>query len=148
MLSREWFTAAALAALALPGLPRSKPAVIALAKRAGWQHPEAEGRLWRRRRGRGGGVEYHCSVLPAAAQAVLARMSAAGAAEGDGRAALLALLAAVDLEALVAAHAIARQVHRERFGREPDAARLRRWTAALYGVLCETPADGEGAAGC
>ncbi|GGG30785.1 transposase [Caldovatus sediminis] len=93
MLSREWFTAAALAALALPGLPRAKKNVTALAKRAGWQHPEAEGRLWRRRRGGGGGIEYHCSVLPAKAQAALARIFAAGAAGAAGGAAREALVA-------------------------------------------------------
>ena len=52
--SDHWFTTAELAALDLPGIPETRQGVEAMAKREEWQHPAAEGRLWRRRKGRGG----------------------------------------------------------------------------------------------
>ena len=66
---RDWFTAAELAELGLPHIPTSKGNVILLARREGWDAPEALGRTWRPRQGRGGGVEYHISALPAPSQA-------------------------------------------------------------------------------
>lgn len=96
MLSKEWFSSAELAALALPGLPATKANIIAMAERAGWQRPEAEGRRWRRRKGRGGGVEYHYSVLPSAAQARLA-MEFAAVEERAERDAAQAALSASEL---------------------------------------------------
>lgn len=69
---REWFTAAELAALALPDVPTVKANVLALADRQMWRRPEWEGKRWRRRAGRGGGHEFHVSVLPRLAQVKLA----------------------------------------------------------------------------
>lgn len=71
-----WSTAAELAEMGLPGLPRTKRKVNELARERGWQHQaDAAGRpLARPRVGqRGGGLEYHHSVLPAAASAELVR---------------------------------------------------------------------------
>ncbi len=74
-LADIWFTAAELAALELPGMPEHKSSILRLAEREEWQHAAAEGRLWRRRKGRGGGVEYSIHVLPSFARAkLLARL--------------------------------------------------------------------------
>ena len=59
--AQEWWSAAELAASGLPDVPGTKRKVNEMARREGW------GRLKnkvRRRRGAGGGVEYHWSVLP------------------------------------------------------------------------------------
>lgn len=75
-----WFTEAEMAALDLPGLPNTRQGVNLLAKREAWQRPDAEGVLWRRRKGRGGGIEYAIHVLPSFTRArLLARLSAAEA---------------------------------------------------------------------
>ncbi|TCS62557.1 transposase domain-containing protein [Varunaivibrio sulfuroxidans] len=68
---KEWFTAADLAARALPGLPATDRGVQSLAQREAWGDRKnmAGGALARKRAGRGGGVEYHYTLLPAAAQA-------------------------------------------------------------------------------
>lgn len=71
MSRREWFSAAEIAALALPGLPATRQGVEKLAEVRGWNAPGLEGTGWRQRAGRGGGVEYRLSLLPAAAQAAL-----------------------------------------------------------------------------
>lgn len=77
----EWFTASQLAALALPGLPTTMAGVQFMAERENWRKPERqyprdpEG-LWRRRKGRGGGFEYHLRCLPVAARARLSVDSA------------------------------------------------------------------------
>lgn len=68
---REWWSAAELAAATLPGLPASRRGVALHAEAMGWAAPEAEGRGWRQRAGRGGGLEFHISLLPLAAQAKL-----------------------------------------------------------------------------
>jgi putative transposase len=68
MLAREWFSAAELAAMALPSLPNTKQGIGLLAERGEWQRPVWQGSRWRPRKGRGGGVEYHYSVLPSVAQ--------------------------------------------------------------------------------
>ena len=67
MLSREWFTAAELAALGLPGLPASKSSMLELLTRA----TAASDFRRRERAGRGGGTEFHYSALPAPAQAAV-----------------------------------------------------------------------------
>lgn len=72
MPERDWFTAAELAALGLPHIPTSERGVQHMARREGWDLPEAEGRTWRRRSGRGGGVEFHASALPQPSQVALA----------------------------------------------------------------------------
>lgn len=70
---RSWYSADELASLALPGLPKAKRAINERAKEEQWAlKSDQEGNpLSRRRAGRGGGTEYHVSVLPAAARAAL-----------------------------------------------------------------------------
>ncbi|MEO0034385.1 MAG: hypothetical protein RLZZ501_408 [Pseudomonadota bacterium] len=78
---KEWFTAAEIAALKLPGMPESESGVWRIAKRDGWQHPERQcdvvtnpRGVWRTRdKKQGGGTEYHYSLLPSRAQAALVR---------------------------------------------------------------------------
>lgn len=64
----RWLTAAELAGL--PGLPKSKRAVNALAGAEGWARRFGDdgAPLARRRIARGGGIEYHASLLPPEAQ--------------------------------------------------------------------------------
>lgn len=63
-VAKEWFSAQELADLALPGLASTKRGVQMIIAREGWTQV-------RPRAGRGGGVEYHVSQLPEAAQARL-----------------------------------------------------------------------------
>ncbi len=61
----DWLTAREIAAEALPDLPTSESAVIRFAERSAWNtHPT----FARRRKGRGGGQEYHYRILPTLAQ--------------------------------------------------------------------------------
>lgn len=76
-LVREWFSAVELAAEKLPELPGSVSKLSERAKREGWDRST----LARKRAGRGGGVEYHYTLLPEAAQAVLVTRHAARAPE-------------------------------------------------------------------
>lgn len=71
---KTWFTAAELADLALPGLPRIKRKVNERAAAELWsQRVDNDGQSLARPTGRrGGGLEYHFSVLPAAARAAIA----------------------------------------------------------------------------
>lgn len=97
MLTKEWFTAVELAALGLPGLPATKRGINMLAAKVGWRSPSTAGTKWRERGGgRGGGVEYHYSVLPSAAQARLA-MEFAAVEERAERDAAQAALSASEL---------------------------------------------------
>ncbi|MBX9594403.1 MAG: hypothetical protein K2X46_08575 [Roseomonas sp.] len=64
MLTREWVSAAELAAMRLPKLPGTKVGILQRAVRDGWTDTEAKGRRWRPRQGRGGGVEFHYTTLP------------------------------------------------------------------------------------
>lgn len=80
-MKREWFTAAELADLVLPDVPATKRNINSLADRDNWRSPATEWHaeknprgLWRRRDGRGGGVEYHYALLPSRAQAKLATL--------------------------------------------------------------------------
>lgn len=84
---QEWFSAAELAALALPGVPGSKRGVQVLADRLGWENSQdaLRGPLARRRRGRGGGVEYHVSLLPELARAKLMQPRGEAAAPNQSR---------------------------------------------------------------
>lgn len=72
-----WYSAQELADLRLPGLPRAKRNINEVAADEKWAlKVDADGAaLARRRAGRGGGVEYHVSALPAAARAELVRRS-------------------------------------------------------------------------
>lgn len=64
--AQEWFSAAELAALMLPGLPADKRGVTRRARDERWQlRIDAQGKpLARPRMGRGGGTEFHMSLLP------------------------------------------------------------------------------------
>ncbi|SDQ18050.1 Mu transposase C-terminal domain-containing protein [Pseudovibrio sp. Tun.PSC04-5.I4] len=64
---REWFTAKELASLNVPIIPETESAVIRFAKRADWQSTT----LARKRKGRGGGWEYHIGLLPDVARKAL-----------------------------------------------------------------------------
>jgi phage repressor protein C with HTH and peptisase S24 domain len=75
--TNKWFTLAELAALDLPGIPTTRRGLALQAQREEWGHPAAEGRLWRRRQGRGGGIEYWIGVLPSLTQAKLLAKEAA-----------------------------------------------------------------------
>lgn len=72
---REWFTAAEIADLRLPGLPGDKSSVNRRARQEGWALQVAVGNtpLARERQGRGGGMEFHFTVLPPASQVELVR---------------------------------------------------------------------------
>ncbi len=78
----EWFTAAELAVLALPGLPGDKRSINRVARDQRWQmrRDVASQMLARPRLGRGGGIEYHVSLLPGAARLELARRGIAASA--------------------------------------------------------------------
>ncbi|MBX9699084.1 MAG: Mu transposase C-terminal domain-containing protein [Acetobacteraceae bacterium] len=71
-LAKEWFTTAELVDLGLPGLPGTKRGLNMLATREGWADAGYEGVHWRDRQGRGGGIEYHWSVLPETARIAVA----------------------------------------------------------------------------
>nr|WP_232479612.1 transposase domain-containing protein [Sphingomonas sp. TX0522] len=71
---KSWFSAAELADLKLPGVPHQKRKVNERAEAEGWAlrtGPLGEP-LARPRQARGGGLEYHLDVLPAAARAAIA----------------------------------------------------------------------------
>lgn len=64
-----WWTAEEIALACLPGLPVSAGGVAKLAKRQNWR--KAEGAV-QRRKGRGGGVEFHFRLFPVQARDYLA----------------------------------------------------------------------------
>jgi transposase InsO family protein len=70
-----WWSAAELAAADLPGLPSTERGVQLRAKSAAWAAVLASdgAPLARKRAGRGGGVEYHISLLPVEARVEMAR---------------------------------------------------------------------------
>ncbi|MCM3419027.1 transposase domain-containing protein [Sphingopyxis alaskensis] len=78
-----WFTAAELADLKLPGLPASKRKVNERAAKECWAlQVDSDGMpLARSRQARGGGLEYHVSILPAATQAALVRRGISSSCE-------------------------------------------------------------------
>lgn len=70
---KEWWTAEELGAFSASSLPTSKRGINKLAAREGWTtatSPSGEP-LARKRQGKGGGWEYHVSLLPLAARADL-----------------------------------------------------------------------------
>lgn len=87
---KEWFSAAWLADQNAPGCAGTKSGVIRQAKRERWNapdrqlgfHPEP---YWRRREGKGGGIEYHARVLPAKVRAALAATSIVDAIPANAR---------------------------------------------------------------
>lgn len=74
-----WLTAAELADLGLPGLSRIKRTINERAQAELWAlRTDAKGQpLARKRAARGGGIEYHISLLPAAARAALIKRNSA-----------------------------------------------------------------------
>jgi len=72
---REWFTAAELAQLQLPGVPHDKRAMNRHARASRWliQHDKMGNPLARPREARGGGLEFHVSLLPGPARIELGR---------------------------------------------------------------------------
>ena len=70
---QEWFSPAEIAELRLPGTPGTKMGVNALADRNNWRDASTHNNdpLARKRKGRGGGWEYHWSLLPIPAQTEL-----------------------------------------------------------------------------
>ena len=73
-MNAVWWTAQELAMQTLPGLPSTKRKINEMAAQQGWaERTNATGvRLARPRKGRGGGLEYHYTVLPVQAVAALA----------------------------------------------------------------------------
>lgn len=67
-LEKEWFSAQEIADLRGQGIPRVKRKVNELARAEGWAFRVSQDGtpLARARAGRGGGIEYHVSLLPAA----------------------------------------------------------------------------------
>ena len=72
MTDREWFSAAEIAAANLPGLPSTKAGILLRAERLEWLRDDVKGSRWRDRCARGGGVEFHVSLLNTLQQAALA----------------------------------------------------------------------------
>ncbi|MEN8723852.1 MAG: transposase domain-containing protein [Alphaproteobacteria bacterium] len=87
----SWLTAQEIANHKLPDMPTSKRRVNTYADRHGWAQAHAEdgSALCRKRKGRGGGFEYHISLLPLRAQKRLeaqSRQTEKGAVEASGAA--------------------------------------------------------------
>lgn len=76
-MENEWLTAGEC--VGLPDMPGSMSGIDAHIKAGGWRHSG----LARRREGRGGGWEYHISLLPPAAQARIAILQMDRAAEDE-----------------------------------------------------------------
>lgn len=83
--TRDWFSAAELAELGLPGLPGDKRSITRRAQEERWSlRAGASGELLvRPRQGRGGGIEFHVSLLPAAARLELVRRGLSSAPAGE-----------------------------------------------------------------
>lgn len=79
---QEWFTAAELAELALPGLPGDKRSINRRARDERWHlRNDAQGApMTRPRAGRGGGTEFHIALLPAQARIEMAQRGVSGEA--------------------------------------------------------------------
>ena len=60
----EWLTSAELAQAALPDMPQTRQGIETMIAQRGWRETEQA----RKRAGRGGGFEYHISLLPEAAR--------------------------------------------------------------------------------
>jgi len=82
---KSWFTAAEIADLSLPGLPKTKRKVNERADIENWglSVDENGAPRARPRKGRGGGLEYHLSLLPDAAKADLVKRGIAWAPAND-----------------------------------------------------------------
>jgi transposase InsO family protein len=134
---RDWLSTTELAALALPGLPGTRQGWDEYVEREGWLDRKDKVRL---RKGRGGGLEYHVDLLPAAALATYAARAIGAvelprdelaAAAADPKAAQLSLPALESRDARLALIAAA-----DRFARNASLSRRTADTAfcALYGL--------------
>ncbi len=67
---KEWLSATEIEAYNLPDIPKTSSAILRFAKRKDWAAAVSQkGKpLARQRAGRGGGLEYHYTILPAAAR--------------------------------------------------------------------------------
>jgi putative transposase len=72
--SSQWYSAAELAELGLPGFPRTKRKVVDHATAERWSCRTGDDGmpLARKRKGQGGGLEYNIALLPTAARVALA----------------------------------------------------------------------------
>jgi putative transposase len=79
---KQWFTAAELAEFKLPGLAKVKRKINEKAAADRWalRTDDRGAPLARKRIGRGGGLEYHASLLPASARLELVKRGLAGEA--------------------------------------------------------------------
>ncbi|MEM8554002.1 MAG: transposase domain-containing protein [Pseudomonadota bacterium] len=75
---KMWWSASEIAAAQLPGLPTSKRRVADMAKRAQWLNDKAR---CRKRKGRGGGLEYHRELFPVDARRALEQLDKEAPAE-------------------------------------------------------------------
>ncbi|MBV6635122.1 MAG: transposase, partial [Mameliella sp.] len=69
--AQTWWTAAEIAEACLPDMPTTKRRVNDLARRHGWA--SQPGKV-RRRKGKGGGLEYHVSLFPTRAKVALSKL--------------------------------------------------------------------------
>jgi hypothetical protein len=69
MLAREWASAAEIAEMRLKGMPTTKEGVRINLHNRGAHSEKMEGYTWRKRKKRGGGVEYRYITLPDEARA-------------------------------------------------------------------------------
>ncbi len=60
----DWLTSSELAAAALPDMPQTRQGIETMIAQRGWRATDKA----RKRTGRGGGFEYHISLLPEAAR--------------------------------------------------------------------------------
>lgn len=81
-MNDAWFTIPELAELRLPGLPTAVSKIHELATRARWKDDPGRARKAERR---GGGYQYHASLLPKAAQIKLAAIRAETASRAETR---------------------------------------------------------------
>jgi len=96
----NWLSLQEIAALKLRHMPHTRAGMAEMAKRLGWLQPDAEGLLWRPRKGQGGGVEVHVRVLPLGHRKLVLRGSAQSrlAVVEAHREALIEALAMLDEE--------------------------------------------------
>jgi len=85
--TKTWYSAAELADLSLPGLPKDKRKVNERARDERWALAVDEKGmpLMRRRSGRGGGTEYHIRVLPQSARTELIKRGVADNGQDCGQ---------------------------------------------------------------
>ncbi|MDX3978929.1 DNA-binding protein [Shinella sp.] len=81
-MSGEWFTIPMLAELRLPGMPTTERGIHDMANRCGWKSDVERVRKLDRR---GGGFEYHVTLLPRSAQLKIAVIAGEETARAESR---------------------------------------------------------------